>query len=252
MLEQIDSKLARDLLDDLCPTQSFGIVEGFIEGAVYSDRVQRPRAVLIATKSGTYTVHGEPGAHFVLGFSSFYMKKSKQRFTLFSPNIRWDTCFEKIQSKDTMKMSRVVYHLDHRDKLWDSLSLSIRTIDEHSIEKSPRFNENYYVEHWGSVDAYKKYGIGYYVEDLQGEILAECTFIFRSREKANIDIYTRECARGKGLASTLVLAFVKECRKQNITPMWDCDEGNEASMQLAKRLGFSEVNRYHLYYRNSL
>lgn len=160
--------------------------------------------------------------------------------------------FETVQTENTMKMSRVVHHLNEEVQLQSSFKLPVYEINKHSIAKSQQFDECYYVEQWGSVEAYLKYGIGYYAESEKGEIVAECTSIFRSREKANIDIYTRKVARGKGTATALVLAFVTECRKRNITPIWDCDEANVASMQLANKLGFSEVNRYHLYYKKNL
>ncbi|WP_052361790.1 GNAT family N-acetyltransferase [Geomicrobium sp. JCM 19038] len=181
----------------------------------------------------------------------FYAKKRHERFTLFSPSTGWDEFFETVQTENTMKMSRVVYHLNEEVQLQSSFKLPVYEINKHSIVKSQQFDECYYVEQWGSVEAYLKYGIGYYAENEIGEIVAECTSIFRSKGKANIDIYTREDARGKGIASELVLGYVRECRKRKITPVWDCDEVNEASMQLANKLGFSEVSRYHLYYKKS-
>lgn len=94
MLEQINPKLAMNMLDDLSPTQTVGIVEGFIEGAVYSDRLQ-PKAVLIATKGGTYSLQGELDDRFARAFMSFYAKKRHERFTLFSTSTGWGEFFLK-------------------------------------------------------------------------------------------------------------------------------------------------------------
>ncbi|GKU30029.1 hypothetical protein CFB3_21360 [Clostridium folliculivorans] len=43
-------------------------------------------------------------------------------------------------------------------------------------------------------------------------------------------------------------AFIRYCIKHNINPIWDCDNGNEESKNLAKKLGFKSVETYQMHW----
>ncbi|WP_449602322.1 GNAT family N-acetyltransferase [Paenibacillus sp. Marseille-Q9583] len=55
------------------------------------------------------------------------------------------------------------------------------------------------------------------------------------------DIITLSDYRKQGLALTLCQEFIKQSRQRKLIPYWDCDSGNNASNQLASKLGFNKV-----------
>ncbi|WP_152655708.1 GNAT family N-acetyltransferase [Oceanobacillus sp. CFH 90083] len=237
------------------PTNAWGIVEGYIEGEVFSNKTVQPDAVLIGTKDGVYFVCGEPDKAFLEAFEKYYLEKENERFTLFSPNKIWDNMIESMQTENTKKMKRKAFRLNEEKfqqrarLLRHSDVFEIKPVSSESIMNSRKFDKDYYQLYWGSIERFLKYGAGYYAVNKDREILSECTAIFRSKERMNIDIYTLEKARGSGLAYGVSKAFIAKCLQNSIAPVWDCDCENIPSAHLAGRLGFDQFEEYHLYYK---
>jgi len=61
---------------------------------------------------------------------------------------------------------------------------------------------------------------------------------FTGDGKAEIDIHTAEAHRRRGLAMHACAAFLRNCRAANLLPQWSCWDYNDASVALAKKLGF--------------
>jgi GNAT superfamily N-acetyltransferase len=77
---------------------------------------------------------------------------------------------------------------------------------------------------------------------LDGEtITAECSAIFVGDGEAEIDIYTAESYRRRGLARLAACAFIDECLSRGLRPNWACWLEREASYKLALKLGFDEL-----------
>ncbi|MUK90648.1 GNAT family N-acetyltransferase [Ornithinibacillus sp. L9] len=237
------------------PTNAWAIAEKYIQGEIFSNTRKDPKAILFGTIDGTYFVCGEPDQAFINDFTSFYKKKEEERFTIFSPTNKWDEVIEDIITSNTKKMKRTILHIN-KDKylndvryIHNSGSFDIHPITHESIFRSNYFNKTYYQAFWGNVDQYVKYGIGFYATNHINEIVSECTSIFRSKNYANIDIHTTKKARGQGMAFHLSKAFIDHCFQLGILPVWDCDCTNDASLNLAKKLGFDQLSEYHLYYK---
>ncbi len=41
--------------------------------------------------------------------------------------------------------------------------------------------------------------------------------------------------------------FIDHCIENHITPRWDCDVDNEASIQLAQKMGFENPQKYSIF-----
>ncbi|MGO4076296.1 GNAT family N-acetyltransferase, partial [Staphylococcus aureus] len=64
---------------------------------------------------------------------------------------------------------------------------------------SRTFPPSYYEAYWGETARFLSKGIG--IAILDGEnVVSECVSIFSSKDRAEIDIWTDETYRGKGLA----------------------------------------------------
>jgi len=74
----------------------------------------------------------------------------------------------------------------------------------------------------------------------EGVVLSECTAVFVGRGGAEIDIHTDENHRNLGLGTLTASAFLEECLARGLRPSWTCWPEREASIALAKKLGFVE------------
>jgi len=78
---------------------------------------------------------------------------------------------------------------------------------------------------------------------LQGEEIASfCYSIFLGGGEAEVDIKTNEKFQGKGLASIVAAAFIMECFQKGLVPNWATWPYREASIALAHKLGFEEID----------
>jgi RimJ/RimL family protein N-acetyltransferase len=72
------------------------------------------------------------------------------------------------------------------------------------------------------------------------ELAVVCSSVCVGGIEAEIDIFTDEKYRQQGLATIAACAFIEESLSRNLTPNWACWPEREASVALAKKLGFVE------------
>jgi RimJ/RimL family protein N-acetyltransferase len=96
---------------------------------------------------------------------------------------------------------------------------------------------------WGSVGAFQRAGFGFCAHDAQ-TIVCWCTAEYVSAGRCGIGIETVPVYRGRGLATLTASAFVAHCAGQRVTPHWDCWSDNAASVAVAKKIGFRQVETY--------
>ena len=70
-------------------------------------------------------------------------------------------------------------------------------------------------------------------------------FRFTSGEDiAPIQVMTASEHQRKGYATIVARALIEEATQREITPSWECDTHNEASIALAEKLGFERQSEY--------
>ncbi len=67
-----------------------------------------------------------------------------------------------------------------------------------------------------------------------------------SKNIIEVDIFTEEEYRGKGLGKVVASQFINECLKRGLVIKWDCFVSNMASLELARSLGFVFDKTYKL------
>lgn len=216
------------------------IVERIIPGAIFCVR----QSYIIKTASGLYFVTG-PVEEELYAFLQRCMT-SDGRFTLFVTDTSWQ---QRLDSTPLRKIPRYAYTLDtvvYHALPRMSLAYPIQPIDAKSITMSTEFPQGYYEEYWGSVSQFLAHGRGFCMMDGE-QIVGEATAIFQSTTAAEVDIFTHTAYRGKGIAKQLAMAFIDYCLVQSITPHWDCDVSNTASIVLAEKIGFITRKPYAIY-----
>ena len=77
---------------------------------------------------------------------------------------------------------------------------------------------------------------------MEGEPVSFAYAPWRSAKWFDVSIDTLPGARQLGLATIVASAMIRDERTRGREPVWGADQGNTASLRLAKRLGFAAVD----------
>lgn len=256
-IEKRHYKILKSILKDIETTPTFvlAVIDGFIDGMILTDSGCND-SYLVGTNNGIYFVFGDPNKSFIDQLQNYYNNRHSDRFTLFTSSDEWKDIIESIVTSDSKVMKRKLFTLNQSEFLStatlankDINNYEVVPVNKDTVEKSDIFNQQYYLNNWGCLEEYLKHGVGFCAINEKEEVVSECTSIFRSKSKAEIDIYTNKNARGNGLALKLASVFIYQCLKQNILPSWDCDVSNSSSLHLAEVLQFDRGIEYTMFYR---
>ena len=99
---------------------------------------------------------------------------------------------------------------------------------------------------WQSKEAFLQNGFGYCMIDT-GHMVA-CAFSSGiSHAYVDIGVETSEEYRGNGYGRIIAETMVSETLRRGKVPVWECDVRNEASMRLARSVGFEIVGTHPWY-----
>ena len=114
-------------------------------------------------------------------------------------------------------------------------------MDEAAFEQHPfSHGENYPC--W---DAFQAEGSGAVVYD-GGEIVAAASSFLSLNGEIELDVFTKESHRGKGLASACIARMLQDCMERCITVNWDAQ--NDVSRHMAEKFGFEAETEYLVYW----
>lgn len=123
--------------------------------------------------------------------------------------------------------------------------LSFKEIDKENFESTEMaFNLDLFSRFWSSKESFLNNGLG--VVALYNNVPASiCYSAAIANNFAEVDIFTLPEFRKKGAAVSAASHFIFLCKKKNINPCWDCYENNTHSCNLAQKLGFRPLKKYH-------
>lgn len=78
---------------------------------------------------------------------------------------------------------------------------------------------------------------------VDGRLVAVAQNHARSAHYGEIGVHTLPEWRGRGFATAAATLIAQHVQSVHLIPVWSCGEGNEASLRVAHKLGFSEVSR---------
>ncbi len=91
---------------------------------------------------------------------------------------------------------------------------------------------------WSGYEQFDAQGFGVCAL-IGGTVVSAAYAIAVGAGQASIDIETAEAYRGRGFATLVGAAFIDACRARGLTPSWEADAANTASLALAAKLGFA-------------
>ncbi|WP_458121719.1 GNAT family N-acetyltransferase [Paenibacillus sp. Z6-24] len=210
------------------------------------------RSIWVETPAGLYYAGGScPSESFKYMVHQRCLNRIRagKRFTLFSGDPFWDEMAADLPAPLRQLTRQAMNYpstamLDTRRQMPDGYEL--QKINASVIQKSTVFDEKYYIAYWQSLANYMIHGWGYAIL-YENQVVCECTSIFANAWTAEMDIYTASEHQGKGLAAITAAAFIKECLQTACQPVWECSADNQASYQLACRLGFVPAYTYSVW-----
>ncbi|MEH7234587.1 GNAT family N-acetyltransferase [Bacillus sp. JJ1562] len=172
------------------------------------------------------------------------------------PNHEWNRSVESIFTRVSLQTGERVPFIFHKE--WFNPNdpkeipdgYEVKLINKELIEwDESHIVKNEIMKFWGeSLESFFQKGFGYTV--VQGStIIGTCLSVFVSKNEYEIGINTYDSShRGKGLATAMARAFIKECLSRGGNPHWTTESFRKDSIVIAKKVGFEQLNHYPVYY----
>lgn len=227
----------------------WGAFEGRLAGQVFVDDPVRPTAALLA-QAFEYYVAGDPGAtalrHFIADAPA-----EAEVFDKIYGYVATNVPFARALLADHAGRLRVIARRGHRwegDEAAETAlarwrdtppGITICPLDRALVERVDREMNQSIASFWGGYDRFLSGGFGFCA--LAGDALAAVAYAAGvGGGEANIDVFTAESFRRRGLSAATCAAFIDHGRANGLVTTWDCDSNNAASARLATALGFRE------------
>ena len=169
---------------------------------------------------------------------------------------RWDKTIETIFAHRHMqKFDQNVYQHEHsKEHHQPSIKPQYQVI---KISEAHLYNQNNSIhnrsflqskitEFWASPNDFFDKGIGYGVV-YQNQLVSLCFSGFVAGNVHGLDMETIEEHQGNKLGQMAASSVVKECVNKGMIPYWDCEEANQASNTIARKIGLEKSFSYNVY-----
>jgi RimJ/RimL family protein N-acetyltransferase len=93
---------------------------------------------------------------------------------------------------------------------------------------------------WPSEERFRQRGFGY-AAAVDDAVICWCTAEYMSRRACGVGIEAGRGYRNRGVGTATAARFVQEALRRGITPHWECDAENGASVRVAEKVGFEKV-----------
>lgn len=225
------------------------VFEGRSPGRVFVDRLERPRAALMA-RTYEYFLGGEPAAamrRFVAD-----APEEPDVFAFVYGYVSFDAAWVAALREDVPQLEiigRRTFVLDAErwtevlQQRWEAPEgIVLMPLDAGFARRADDELDEVIGLMWGGYEAFSQHGFGTAaVDTATGRLVSVCVALGRSSTEANLGVGTHPAHRRRGLASLCCRAAIVQALALGLTPTWDCDEANPPSAALASSLGFREL-----------
>lgn len=232
-----------------------GTLEGGHPGRVFVDRRENAQAGLVCTRVGYNFLAGQPSAELADQIAALFsadliqnqqVSSQNPEFLLFYDPPGWaPLLLRSLQERRPLLIYKKRHILPHGAEQalrgWQTRlpsGMRAAVLDQELLKSHPELKETADL-FYSSAAVFLQRGLGVCL--LEGEELAcVCRTVFTGAGEAEIDIYTVEAYRRRGLAYLAASAFIETCLARGWQPVWGCWPENAPSLSLARRLGFIE------------
>lgn len=226
----------------------YALLEGNQDGRVFVDDSACPRLALACPDSGFHFALGEPDMDAVRVVLPELPLGPREDAVLFATSPAWRECLAPLFPRH---LERRGFVLDQRDRTCrDALpelppGFELRSLDLPLTLRWGQGLDPWVVEIYGGPEGFLQNSFGFGVLDLRhdGRLVAFTAACAVGAGEAEVEVGTAPEYRQQGLAHCATRRFLAECATRGFQPTWNCVADNIASVRLAERLGFVEVER---------
>ena len=165
------------------------------------------------------------------------------------PQLLKDLYQDKLISVTRQSFSNEDLELNHLNRLQESLpeGFIIKRINielAQQIYNDKNLISEDHVHNFDSPQDFIERGIGFCVLHNERIVAGASSYAICNKGIA-VQVNSHPDFRGKGLATAVSATLLAHCLKQNIIPEWDA--GNEISVKLAKKLGYTPTDTYEVF-----
>ncbi|MFX0014333.1 MAG: GNAT family N-acetyltransferase [Promethearchaeota archaeon] len=234
---------------------------------IWVDETTAPKSAFLWDKSHCYYLVGETeNSEFCEAITTLLydtimpdvIARNHDIFKIeYFPN-EWEPILEEIlREKCPIKAHRKFFILDRPlISQWKDIvpsDFSIQKIDRTLLESDIE-NVNTIIDEiklcWQSVDDFLQKGFGFcliHTLKERKEVQGWCTGEYFSEGKCGIGIETFQGYQKRGFGTAMALAYVEHSLSVKIQPYWDVSTNNDASIRVAKKVGFKKIQDYTVF-----
>lgn len=239
------------------------VLNGHTRGRVYADHTAQPQLAVLWTLMDTVLLASQPDARQFPALRRLLLAEmgpdARARFiphfTLLFDRPEWAAHLaELLPERPLATVSRLAFRLTQRQVDWRTRLPSEMTVQPMDVAflarrdlKNMESAVGWVRSFWSDTAVFAQRGLGFAV--VVGQAVASWALSVYAGEGAlELGVETAAAYRGQGLATLAADACLEACLARGVTPHWQCDAANTASVRLAARLGFAPQRAYHAYH----
>ena len=222
------------------------VVEKHVSGKIYVDNTENPSTFYVLHPYGMALLFGNnENTGFNQGFVAYagniHKERNRQEWLQAFPPVNWDSIIRsllgniEINTRVNFKFNALKYPV-RKDTIMPPYQIQ-RTGKELFEKMNGSVIPRYF---WESADHFFNMGVGFSAI-YNSEPVSTAYSAFIHDRQLELGIETVESHRGKGLAFYTCCALIDYCLQNDYEPVWACKLENNASCNLAKKLGFEPV-----------
>ncbi|MFX0123203.1 MAG: GNAT family N-acetyltransferase [Candidatus Hodarchaeota archaeon] len=244
------------------------VIAGNSPMRVWVDNRKKPRSAFLWDQSHCYYFGGDASNKDFCNAVENMLKNTiipkaismnREVYKIEYTDKKWEPILKKIlRDKTPFKVLRKFFALNNLDMpQWRDILPSdfyIERIDRALLESDIQNLQaiiNEINECWHSVNDFLANGFGFclvHIHEKEKEVQGWCTGEYFSEGKCGIGIETFQRFQKRGFATAMASAFVEHSLSINIQPHWDASANNEASIRVAKKVGFRKIQDYYVFF----
>ena len=219
------------------------VLDGTQQGKIFESGASR----FVLHKAGFGSILKEPACQYNDFFNLISNEEIPKYFHLYSASQGLINACNMQAGKMNIKIrERVVLRYLGKEPLVVNFPKGFCAIPkkDFQVESFSGFGLNLESKFWNSKIDFLEHAMPVGLMDENGQPAALCYSAANSSGLAEIDIYTAEKHRNKGLGKLVTSLFINECLQNDYTPNWDCFVENKGSLITAETVGFKHYKEY--------
>lgn len=235
----------------------FEVLEGRLSGQVLCDRPDNPNTAFVCGSSGFFFAFGRPDEPLLREIIERFWRPTMDHnyTTLFGSTPAWNEpmqlTFAPVGAQRESRLAFELHTMPPAPQIPTGFSLQPITTQLARSILDGTGTGSYGIDPWfvriaGGPEAYASQGLGLALV-CEGQIASICGICGMGGGEVELEVGTVPAYRGMGLASMVSAAFMQQCQERGLIPAYTCSSQNHASVAVAHKLGYREVEEIHGY-----